>query len=518
MAQLPQILELLTSAGLAVFPVNADKTPCISRWQELASKDIAVIAKMPQGDYWALHTGMSGLIVVDIDQHGVDGEKSWDQFRTVMEIEEPPPGAVVHTKSGGRHLYYRVREGAEHMQKKIGVMPGLDLITGNGYVIAWDIDKLRPGAFPEAPAALVHMVMPSIYKAEAVVDNMKQKEAYDKLTTSQKLVYTSHAENEIARLLKQLDAARSWPEGVRDDYGRGWEKLCADVAVLFHNLADDGWSGRTREELRTLYLEHAPSEWQPGPAVKWRQQAGRRHSDPIKPPSMVDVLAAAVMPDTANPPPKGEEIPVRGSERDHSKLEGELEWLPGGQGWTDKGIATSALLYASRTHRWAEDLGKLLVKKRDVWAMVDGRGAPSESMVAYAAARLTPGNEDGNDVDQAYAALNKRFASGSKCTPIYTAARRSWAEYSTARDIPGSVADILTVNVTELDTEPEIIWAGGVAWDLRLSYDIPVRAEHQPEVHMHSAMSRLPIPDETPAWDNFVEKVLPDPEYREWAR
>lgn len=517
MAEVPKALDRLLSAGVAAFPVNQDKTPRIQSWQKLATTDRAVAEKMPQGDYWAFHTGMSGLIVVDIDQHGVDGEESWTQFRTVMEIPEPPKGAIAHTPSGGRHLYFRVPEGAEQMQKKIGAMPGLDLITGNGYVIAWELAALKPETFPEAPAALIHMVMPSIYKADVVVDDIKQAEAYAKLTTAQKLVYSTHAEKEIARLLKQLDAAKDWPEGVRDEHGRGWEKLCADVAVLFHGMADDGWSGKTRDELRELYLQHAPTNWTPGPVVKWRQQAGRRHSDPIKPPSMLDVLAAAAFPDTANPPEKGEEILPRGMDRDHAQMEGTTEWCPGGRGWSDKAIAESALLFASRTHRWVEDIGSLAVKKSDLWALVDGRGAPTESLVSYSAARLNPGNEDGSEVEQAYAALTKRFASGTKCTPIYSAARRSWAEYSTARDIPGSVADVLTVNALELDIEPEVLWAGGVAWDLRQSYDIPVRAEQQAEVHLHSAMARLPVPDETPAWDNFLQVVLPDPEYREWA-
>src|SRR5690606_30668865 len=78
----------------------------------------------------------------------------------------------------------------------------------------------------------------------------------------------------------------------------------------------------------------------------------------------------------------------------------------------------------------------------------------------------------------------------------------------------------MTLRLTDLDTNPEIIWTpGSVAWDIRKSLDEPVRADYvDPSTpHLHCA-AYVPDPEvETPAWDAYIETILPDPEIRAWA-
>lgn len=75
----------------------------------------------------------------------------------------------------------------------------------------------------------------------------------------------------------------------------------------------------------------------------------------------------------------------------------------------------------------------------------------------------------------------------------------------------------LTVELELLDSNPEILWAGGWAWDLRASAERPVLARVSRNVpHMHSC-AVAPELVATPAWDRFVATVWPDPEIRAWA-
>lgn len=76
-----------------------------------------------------------------------------------------------------------------------------------------------------------------------------------------------------------------------------------------------------------------------------------------------------------------------------------------------------------------------------------------------------------------------------------------------------------SLRVTDLDANPEVLWAGGVPWDLRASGDIPTPAGWiDPNTpHLRTAMCTPDPTVPTPRWDAFVAAVLPDPEVRAWA-
>jgi P4 family phage/plasmid primase-like protien len=75
------------------------------------------------------------------------------------------------------------------------------------------------------------------------------------------------------------------------------------------------------------------------------------------------------------------------------------------------------------------------------------------------------------------------------------------------------------LSITELDSNPEVLWAGGVPWDLRASGDVPTPAywidPNTPHLLTARCAPDLDVP--TPAWDAFLLGVLPDPEVRAWA-
>lgn len=112
----------------------------------------ALIA-MPTGD-------ASGVVVLDIDRkHGVDG------LDTLADIgrSQLPDTPMVHTPSGGLHLYFNINPNVSigFVQGKDGLGPGLDVLGAGtsvclptpGYGYRWD-PLIHPGscAFRKAPS------------------------------------------------------------------------------------------------------------------------------------------------------------------------------------------------------------------------------------------------------------------------------------------------------------------------------------------------------------------------------
>jgi P4 family phage/plasmid primase-like protien len=73
------------------------------------------------------------------------------------------------------------------------------------------------------------------------------------------------------------------------------------------------------------------------------------------------------------------------------------------------------------------------------------------------------------------------------------------------------------VAAADLDRDTWLLWAGGVAWDLRASIDQPTQAFVDPSTPHLRAAAVAPLVRPTPLWDAFTAAVWPDPELRAWA-
>jgi hypothetical protein len=81
----------------------------------------------------AIPTGRaSGLAVVDVDVHGVNGFHALRRAREAGLL--PTPLAVVRTPSGGRHLYYPVSPSIEQRSWQ-AARAGIDFRGDGGYII-----------------------------------------------------------------------------------------------------------------------------------------------------------------------------------------------------------------------------------------------------------------------------------------------------------------------------------------------------------------------------------------------
>lgn len=131
------IARELARTGVPIFPaVPGGKSPIVTYGLKEATTNSRRINSwwrwQPQANI-ALPTGrVSGLSVVDVDQHGVDGYQAAQ--RAIREGLLPTPLAVVRTPTGGRHLYYPAH--SEQVQRSWQIADaGVDFRGEGGYVI-----------------------------------------------------------------------------------------------------------------------------------------------------------------------------------------------------------------------------------------------------------------------------------------------------------------------------------------------------------------------------------------------
>lgn len=74
-----------------------------------------------------------------------------------------------------------------------------------------------------------------------------------------------------------------------------------------------------------------------------------------------------------------------------------------------------------------------------------------------------------------------------------------------------------SVRISDLDVEPDVLWAGGQPWSLTHS-ELTFASDYRyvNPVHLKTALC-APVPDRTPAFDRLLEAIWPDPEVRSWA-
>ncbi|GGF34871.1 bifunctional DNA primase/polymerase [Microbacterium paraoxydans] len=128
----------LARAGVPVFPcVPGEKTPLVSSGFRRATTD----ARRVQG-WWrwqpeaniGIPTGaVSGLVVIDVDVHGVDGYAAYARAARAGLI--PAPLATVTTPTGGQHAYFPAVSGRVQRSWVVG-KAGVDCRGDGGYVIA----------------------------------------------------------------------------------------------------------------------------------------------------------------------------------------------------------------------------------------------------------------------------------------------------------------------------------------------------------------------------------------------
>lgn len=156
--------------------------------------------------------------------------------------------------------------------------------------------------------------------------------------------------------------------------------------------------------------------------------------------------------------------------------------------------------------RYGTDSGSWLLRGPDRWEV---RGDLTRWAVHELASMMPRGNPDaekGSD-EHTRAARRRKLMS--------TAGRNAIGSSMAAAVAAGTHPCAL--ELSRLDTEATVLWAGGQAWDLAASADTLTLAGFDPSTpHLHSA-AVAPAEVPTPFWDAFLTSVWPDPEVRAWA-
>lgn len=135
---LPVAARELAAAGVPVFPcVPGEKNPIVKRGFLRATNDLRRV----QG-WWrwrptaniGIPTGAaSGLVVIDVDVHGVNGYAAYARAARTGLI--PAPLATVTTPTGGQHAYFPAFPTREQRSWAVGDA-GIDCRGDGGYIIA----------------------------------------------------------------------------------------------------------------------------------------------------------------------------------------------------------------------------------------------------------------------------------------------------------------------------------------------------------------------------------------------
>jgi hypothetical protein len=172
----------------------------------------------------------------------------------------------------------------------------------------------------------------------------------------------------------------------------------------------------------------------------------------------------------------------------------------------DQTLAAEVLARTQPVLRYAYDSGEWLLRGRIVWSTRPDLGEWAVALLADRMPIGDPSAEKGSDAREA-AERRKRFMTAGTAGAV---ARKMKA--LTAGGVHPSA-----LRMADMDREPWLLWAGGVAWDLRRSGSVPCPAEVDPATpHLRSA-GTLPDVRPTPLWDAFLAAVWPDPELRAWA-
>jgi len=172
----------------------------------------------------------------------------------------------------------------------------------------------------------------------------------------------------------------------------------------------------------------------------------------------------------------------------------------------DQTLAQSALDRMRPALRYAYDSGNWLLRLTDRWE-------PHGDLTRWAIAELAwlmplgDSSKEAADENKLRASRRARLMSSKGAGAVATEMKAL---------VTGG-AHPAAVSMAELDSEPDVLWAGGLPYDLRRGQDELQLARIDPATpHLHTA-AIAPERRPTPLWDAFVAAVWPDADVRAWA-
>ena len=172
----------------------------------------------------------------------------------------------------------------------------------------------------------------------------------------------------------------------------------------------------------------------------------------------------------------------------------------------DQPLAEAVLARMYPALRYAHDAGGWLLRKPQRWELY-------KSLSAWAVAQVAPLMPVGDPTAEKGSEPYER----SKRRARFMTAAGAGAIAKMMNGLVAGGTHPASIALADLDSDPEILWAGGMPFSLRASLDGPTFAQVDTATpHQHTA-GVLPELRPTPLWDAFLEAVWPDPAHRAWA-
>lgn len=179
---------------------------------------------------------------------------------------------------------------------------------------------------------------------------------------------------------------------------------------------------------------------------------------------------------------------------------------------TDLELAQAVAVFMHPTHRWANDVRGWIVRDDNahVWKLSNANPTEGAKAMVTRVAQLAPVGDPGAPAgtpEKTRADRRKRLQSNAGNSAIASmlvayVAGQPWA----------------WANLDTLDLDPNILWAGGVAWDLEASRTHLVqRTDIDPNTPHLATAAVYPRDVPTPMWNRFMAAAFPDDEQRAWV-
>lgn len=452
--------------------------------------------------------------VIGLDVDNYDGKPGADSLAALVSNLGPLPDTWVSTARGSEAgpgtsgiRFYRVPllegepikfvslpgEGIETIQRVhryAVVWPSVN--PKNGAVYRWFDPQGRPAAGPPAASELPDL--PLTWVAGLAVGAVQQHAAPASAADGAALLAALDARGDEAACSEVASLAQSYAERFTADTAAGmarhdsmlrptflavarcaaghtgWAQLRGFLASLW----DSATAGEDRgAEFEALLLGAAQKV-----ATEWPQIST---SDPCR-------LAAMA---TQAPPTQALDL---------------------ARAWTDRELARAVLDHTAGRVRFLTDTDRWLVLGANgVWT--DGQatdaGAGARVVLNRALDFVLRGDanaEAGSDEHTRHRNVTRlgMSAGAGACASMMLA-------YARDADYPHALRS------TDLDSDPHVLWAGGVAWDLRASAGRLVQANVAPDTpHLRTAPCAPRIMP-TPLWDGWLAAAFPDAAQRAWV-
>jgi putative DNA primase/helicase len=433
----------------------------------------------------------AGVFAVDID-----GEAGMRSFRALCEGRPPLPRTyTTRTPSGGFHLLFRQPPQVHVPTNKSRLAAGVDLRGDGGQVIgAGSTARTKDGSvgtyeavdeseianapqwFLDACVATAQVVHPP----QAYVEDSPEYTTLDGATQQAARAYVTSA---VDGLRADLHRSASWAPEVTDDWGRGWEKLQADVALRLASLALSPWAPVGMDDARRVFVGAAPTDgtWTTRDVEKkWLSQVPR--ATPVPMPANLGHRGSVFDTDDTGPPP----APVPAA-------------APGWRtySWTDMGNAERVRDLNQTVLRWVPDLSRWAGYGAGRWTTDLHLGERAAQEMSVRLVELESRLYDGE--------TREKFVRWAK---IQESQPRTRAAATSLRN-----SGWLDVSARDFDRLPMVLNVANGVIDLATGGLLP----HDPAYLLRQQSPATYVADApAPRWDAFLARVMPDAEMRDY--